>query len=745
MLADRTDVNRSTHSRSRAVVQFLFFLGLSIGIWKYMDDRGCVAQRACQRLPGSADCRIIQRRILGGSCPYTRLVLPRSSVPVSASRVHMASADQAAQLDFSAVENLAILSAGNCNPALQAVAGNQNGSVTSSCVHVRPFPSSFEPLAAVSTTTVRSQGGADSLKELARRMQLPFFKENTSLVKTACGRWVDGVNKKGSLAFHDLAATRQAGRVLLQKQLAASPARNSNAARFVRACLRSARSTRPRLSYTLERVVAYHVLLEAMQKGVDAALSRLKGLDKKGTSRAIGMAEQGALLAYSCPVDIMVDLQRLCGEHVLLTSTTELQTDMELSWHSAALSPYLPPAKATEEASEQEWVEIQDEDVHSLFVGVAAAAAEVPASLGLRFGSVKIPFPSRRRMRGLAARCTDIHFANRRPQPPLCRVVDPRDSRYSPDGTPLPLHPSSSPVTEKLPWVSGVSTNFEDVELDDEKCEAAGVDTFLGDTAVSYFDMLVGRTTYSRIRGLFEQVQTAMQRMVQRDILGAFTSSQERQKASDMIADTTVRILGAPLDSWAGERSRSQPSNLFRLSTAKTGQVLMALEERRHEKMSRLQVGMHFHRPDTCSHAPLIDAGDTNAYYAPRLGCVVIAPGLFRRPLADQGYNDASLSSGIGFFLGHELAHSVLPLIADSFRRKLASVYGEARYVQEAAADVMALQMLSEMQGDISKDKVMLRFAQIFCTTSANVHGAQHPLGNARVNGAAHFFDTVGN
>ena len=253
---------------------------------------------------------------------------------------------------------------------------------------------------------------------------------------------------------------------------------------------------------------------------------------------------------------------------------------------------------------------------------------------------------------------------------------------------------------------------------------------------------------YTRVGGVVRRVREAVSRSVAVDRLGAFRGL--NHMVQPIISATSIRVIGAPKGTWAGAPYSDKKLKLRTLaSTSGTGHVLAALEERLRAKAKRLRAGEGDVPDDECEHSYLIDGADTNAYFAPRIRCVILSPGIFRRPFADISYDEISMMSGIGFITAHELIHSLDSLLHEDFKARLAIAYKHTRHVAEAAADVLAIEALAEMytlpEGRRDRSDTLrhtlLRFAQIFCTTDDSASMGSHPSGNDRVRSAQLFFE----
>ena len=735
----------------------------------------CAARARCSDLDHSARCHGIESTFLPGSCPYARLVLPSSSATSSSNETggpamwtgagaedgQLPPVPRAALLAPTAASALAAVSSAGCHPSLRAVSDPTTGAAF--CHHDRPYPSSFDVAAAAPPEWKwATDDGAAALSQLAvhmpaRSAELPT---NWSLSATACGAWIDGVNDLGSLAFHDswrvrAAATELAHRLVGEPQLA-----STSVGRFAAACSLRTTAPQPELTYTLERAVAFGVLQDAMERAADALqLHHDAGRSDDGsggsgahrqlplnTDRARGMAAHGVLLAYNCPTDVLVDLQPLCGDDATLDESLVRPTDDELRRHVRALEPFSDVRHGDELGREEEAgagagaaddsamhpaATVSNSDVHAIFIGMRSAGVSVPAALRLQLGRVEMPFPTAGRLRGLAALCTDVERAAAHEPPLSCGPQRTAAEKYSADGAPRHIHlPSGTREDDAGPSPLEAATSAAGSSAGTSTCASAALRAFPDAAAQLYFDVLAGDELYRRAERVFASARAAIRRAVLVDELGAFDGPVERLAAAAAVDSVHIRILGAPSGTWANPLSATGASaNLVSQSTHATGSVLLMLEERRRRKLERLLSsggGAPAPSTDPCAHPPLMQAVDANAYFSGRLRCVLVAPGLLRRPLADAAYDDESLLAGVGFFVAHELAHAVDHLFGDRFRERVAAAYGHSRFVSEGAADLLAVHAMSAA-GERALAEHMLRFAQVFCTTAAAREGARGP------------------
>ena len=178
---------------------------------------------------------------------------------------------------------------------------------------------------------------------------------------------------------------------------------------------------------------------------------------------------------------------------------------------------------------------------------------------------------------------------------------------------------------------------------------------------------------------------------------------------------TVVRIPGAPRGSWAGI-SRTLPNGN---SAAEDGVMLMALKHARATFLDRMST-LVFDDSSHCAGPPVFDALVQNAYIYPSAGCSFLLLGVLRRPMADERYDNSSLSSRAGWIVAHELSHNTLVVewnsaaVASLLKRYPSHVY------TEAMADVVAA---------LSVIRAGLATASEFCNHVSQLWCARTPVG----------------
>jgi hypothetical protein len=137
-----------------------------------------------------------------------------------------------------------------------------------------------------------------------------------------------------------------------------------------------------------------------------------------------------------------------------------------------------------------------------------------------------------------------------------------------------------------------------------------------------------------------------------------------------------------------------------------------------------------------CSHDPLFDALEVNAYHLSPWSCVVLSLGMLVYPFADQLFTTESLLTGVGFILAHEFAHSVVntPLNMTA-RSDMLSLYYSSTH-EEAIADVIAGMSIAAVANKSFSD-LAPRLTQMWCSKVPSGYvefpGGSHPASYHRI------------
>ena len=243
------------------------------------------------------------------------------------------------------------------------------------------------------------------------------------------------------------------------------------------------------------------------------------------------------------------------------------------------------------------------------------------------------------------------------------------------------------------------------------------------------FDSVVTPMLYGRLRTLVGEMQLAVARVVGANPGGIFVNPQAAARA---VQRARVRIVGAPPGTWGGT-ARSPP---LAFTQVRSGMVAMGLRQAAAAMYLRLSHATN--ADDPCEHPPLWEATSTNAYYLHPFGCVLLFPGMLRRPFADEMYDEESLRFRIGTIVAHELAHATdyQPLRPEA-EAQLMRHHPHASTHIEARADLIAALATVHAPGWNESARVRrfaLHWAQLWCGVAGVVQSApsSHPPVNVR-------------
>ena len=238
---------------------------------------------------------------------------------------------------------------------------------------------------------------------------------------------------------------------------------------------------------------------------------------------------------------------------------------------------------------------------------------------------------------------------------------------------------------------------------------------------------------YQRMQPLVAQLRQSMSDEL-KDTQRGDTIFVNSAHAATRLAAAQFRIVGAPRGSWAGVKQdfttgwSSSYMSMGDLGLAQAASVLR----------SRLQLVSS--RANACDHPALWDATASNAYYMAPFGCVVLFPGMMRRPFADVRYDEQSLYSRVGTIIAHEFAHSFDAFELSAAYKPALSPYALLPHARdEALADVLAALTVLRT-GKVTASVWSRHWAQLWCTVplAAAEHAviaasASHPPANKRV------------
>jgi len=176
----------------------------------------------------------------------------------------------------------------------------------------------------------------------------------------------------------------------------------------------------------------------------------------------------------------------------------------------------------------------------------------------------------------------------------------------------------------------------------------------------------------------------------------------------------------------AGEPRSSPPAARITSNDGPTTQGLLQSAAMTSDRLKMALLG-----EDICSHPPLLDPEDINAYYLHPFGCVYLSVGILLAPFADQAYDDFSLLANLGFVIAHELGHnSYFSRIYMATVESTLHRYGAGAYT-EAISDVLAAVTLMSYTNTKDYTQFALFQAQTWCAVAGDgyVHNpsSSHP------------------
>ena len=200
---------------------------------------------------------------------------------------------------------------------------------------------------------------------------------------------------------------------------------------------------------------------------------------------------------------------------------------------------------------------------------------------------------------------------------------------------------------------------------------------------------------------------------------------------AEAVRTTTVRIAGAPRNTWAGLQRGYADGFL----DSGDGPLLMAVKQAKAVFTDRMDILFAGENP--CAGPPIYDALDSNAYIYPGARCTHLLLGMLRRPFADERYDNASLATRVGYVLAHELAHNTLT--TNSIQPEFANLlhqYSSSAVHNEAIADVVAALAIIHA-GLATGEEVCHHVSQLWCARVPLWYnhastGAIHPGPNER-------------
>lgn len=259
-------------------------------------------------------------------------------------------------------------------------------------------------------------------------------------------------------------------------------------------------------------------------------------------------------------------------------------------------------------------------------------------------------------------------------------------------------------------------------------CASAAKFAFADARDRALFNKFVTPRLYGRLEALVAEVRTATTQTLDDSLIGSvFLDSADRDVAVATAFQTSMRVAGAPPQSWGGTVHEFQRPALH----ANDGALLIFVKQARAVFLDRM--GRVARNADVCDHPPLYPATERNAYLllSQSFSCSVILPGLLAQPFADERYDDASLYARIGYVVAHELAHvTANRKWNDAYVKELLKLYDEHTYI-EAIADVAAVSTVLRTQ-KVSAQELCAHVSQLWCGKGPVWTGGSHPKSNFR-------------
>ena len=221
------------------------------------------------------------------------------------------------------------------------------------------------------------------------------------------------------------------------------------------------------------------------------------------------------------------------------------------------------------------------------------------------------------------------------------------------------------------------------------------------------FGLVVTDGLYERVRQVTATLRASVAHVVRSDPAVNATLVNPEVVATSVEA-TTVRIAGAPRNTWAGIQRDVANANLANSD----GPMLMALKQSRAVFMDR--IGILFDDANVCAGPPVYDALGLNAYIYPGAACTHMLLGILRKPFADERYDNASLATRVGYVMAHELAHNTLNTAwHPEATTALLQRYSSNLY-SEAIADVVAAIAIVH-SGLATAEETCSHISQLWC------------------------------
>jgi hypothetical protein len=220
------------------------------------------------------------------------------------------------------------------------------------------------------------------------------------------------------------------------------------------------------------------------------------------------------------------------------------------------------------------------------------------------------------------------------------------------------------------------------------------------------------------------------------------------------VSKVEFRVAGAPEGAWgSSQTSLAEAASHIVQPEMPSGMAGMALRQVIASWIKKLNLIQN--HASLCDHPPLWQGSVSNAYHLRPYACVVILPGLLRRPFADMHYDKPSLISRLGLILAHEVSHALdLSWLSDDVdTSSLFDAHCDQSH-EEAMADLFAvltgIEMLTKLglarTPNEAARTLLPHWAQLWCGMHDGPPGSctTHPIGNKRANGICSALGKIG-
>ena len=545
-----------------------------------------------------------------------------------------------------------------------------------------------------------------------------------------CGAWLDsgGSLLYGSveyLSFHDEDAFAEAVRAAAAEGFASPRLRGTDAGKLHATCVSTVLAGNAGIRASA--VAAYQYLVAQFEADVSSSAAALRSL--------------GVLVAHSCPAPVRIGAA-LGGFGFLLTAVSGaafesgelaaalfvVEESKETQEHAEeanaalnALAGTAPPATLDTYGHVIEGATGREDHDHVVLSAESAELLDAFAALAAAGDAAQ----TRAYLAGLAAMCalaldasldTDLASTS---SGVLATTALTRLQTTLPNATALgriqrtergvPLSDASNETLMEAVAISLAQLRALPVGDPDADCTALVQYVMPDRMDQMEFSRVVSPALYDDLQILVETMRSAVQTVVTTHSSITAVLSNPATVASG-VAQTVFRIPGAPRGSWAGLPHDLPQAEL----SSDDGPLKMALKQARAVWLSRIS-DLVFDSADHCSGPPFYDALETNAYIFPFSYCSYLLLGVLRHPWAGERFDNASLSSRIGFVIAHELAHvSLTTQWSFAGASALLGRYSSVSLYSEALADIVAALAIIE-SGMATAAQVCAHASQTWC------------------------------